>query len=207
MKKLAIVGASGHGKVVGDTAECAGWNDITFFDDAWPDISVNGKWRLKGTFNDLLENLEDYEGIVVAIGDNLIRFDKSNELIERGANLVSIIHPTAYISRFSRLGTGSVLFANTVVNTDTSIGIAAIINTSSSIDHDCELGDGVHISPGVNLAGGVIIGDLSWIGIGACVRQYISIGERVIVGTGAAVINNISDDLTVAGVPAIPINK
>jgi sugar O-acyltransferase (sialic acid O-acetyltransferase NeuD family) len=207
MKKLAIFGASGHGKVVGDTAENVGWSDITFFDDAWPDVSVNGNWRVKGTFNNLLEDIEDYEGVIVAIGNNVIRLNKSNELIEHGANLVSIIHPAASISRFTRLGAGSVLFASTVVNTDVNIGIAAIINTSSSIDHDCVLGSGVHISPGVNLAGGVTIGDLSWIGIGACVRQYVDIGERVIVGAGAAVIDNVSNDLTVAGVPAISINK
>ncbi|MCY1186010.1 sugar O-acyltransferase, sialic acid O-acetyltransferase NeuD family [compost metagenome] len=48
----------------------------------------------------------------------------------------------------------------------------------------------------------VRVGDLSWIGIGACVRQVLEIGSRVVVGAGAAVVGNISDNMTVAGVPA-----
>ncbi|MNO01775.1 putative lipopolysaccharide biosynthesis O-acetyl transferase WbbJ [compost metagenome] len=48
----------------------------------------------------------------------------------------------------------------------------------------------------------VKVGDLSWIGIGACVRQVLEIGSSVVVGAGAAVVCNISDNMTVAGVPA-----
>ena len=33
---LAILGASGHGKVLADIAELSGWSAIEFFDDAWP---------------------------------------------------------------------------------------------------------------------------------------------------------------------------
>ncbi len=38
MKRLAILGASGHGKVVAEIAELCGWGKIHFFDDAWPDM-------------------------------------------------------------------------------------------------------------------------------------------------------------------------
>jgi len=44
MKRLAILGASGHGKVVADTAECCGWQAVEFFDDAWPQRQGNGAW-------------------------------------------------------------------------------------------------------------------------------------------------------------------
>lgn len=36
MKKLAVLGARGHGKLVADTAESCGWTEIVFFDDVWP---------------------------------------------------------------------------------------------------------------------------------------------------------------------------
>ncbi len=39
MSRLAVLGASGHGKVVADCAELVGWSDIVFFDDAWPKIA------------------------------------------------------------------------------------------------------------------------------------------------------------------------
>lgn len=97
---------------------------------------------------------------------------------------------------------GDGCFAGAVVNAGVRINPGAILNTCCSIDHDCLLGDAVHISPGARLAGGVQVGDLSWIGIGASVRQLICIGQRVMVGAGSAVVGDIPDDVTVAGVPA-----
>jgi sugar O-acyltransferase (sialic acid O-acetyltransferase NeuD family) len=115
---------------------------------------------------------------------------------------VTLVHPAATVSRYAVIGEGTVVFAGAVVNAGARIGTAAILNTSCSIDHDCLLDDAVHISPGARLAGGVQVGDLSWVGIGASGRQLISIGQRVVVGAGSAVVSEIPDDLTVAGVPA-----
>lgn len=202
MKKLAILGASGHGKVVADTAECCGWESIEFFDDRWPETTHNSHWRIAGNTATLIERLEQFDGVVVAIGANKIRHMKIVELHAAGARLCTIIHPAAMVSRYADLGYGSVVFAGAVINADARIGFGAILNTGCSIDHDCVLGSAVHISPGARLAGGVAIGSLSWVGIGANVRQLISIGEGVTVGAGAAVIHDIADNLTVVGVPA-----
>ena len=56
MKCLAILGASGHGKVVADAAECSGWDRIVFYDDAWPKCEVNGVWNVIGDTEALLIN-------------------------------------------------------------------------------------------------------------------------------------------------------
>src|SRR5690606_24126355 len=46
MIRLAILGASGHGKVVADCAELCGWSVVEFFDDAWPGSGPTacGQW-------------------------------------------------------------------------------------------------------------------------------------------------------------------
>ena len=202
MKRLAILGASGHGKVVADTAEICGWGEVSFFDDAWPDKNMNGQWRIVGNTETLLQSLDQFEGVVVAIGNNGIRKQKMDMLIQENAVLVSIIHPTAVISRYVSIGEGSVVFANVVVNVGAKVGGGVILNTACSVDHDCKLGDAVHISPGAHIAGDVWIGEASWVGIGASVRQGIHIGELVVVGAGACVISDIIDEATVVGVPA-----
>lgn len=202
MKVLAILGASGHGKVVADTAECCGWDAIEFFDDAWPGLAMNGAWQVVGTSADLLKRVQDYQGVLVAIGNNEVRQRKLAELKAVGASLPVLQHPTAVVSRYAAIGPGSVLFASAVVNAYATLGEGCIVNTGGSVDHDCELGNCVHVCPGARLAGMVKVGDLSWIGIGACVRQVLDIGSRVVVGAGAAVVCNISDNMTVAGVPA-----
>ena len=202
MKCLAILGASGHGKVVADCAETAGWNEIVFFDDAWPRYEVNGAWNVIGDTEILLNNLSNYDGVVVAIGHNSTRLKKQTDLLAHDAPLVSIIHPGAQISQYVQLGVGSVVMADAVINVDSKLGVSCIVNTGAIIDHDCILGDGVHISPGANLAGGVVVGDCSWVGMGSNIIQLINVGKDVIVGAGSVVINDIDDSCTVVGVPA-----
>lgn len=202
MNRLAILGAGGHGKVVADTAECCGWQHVQFFDDAWPDLQENGVWPVVGDTAALMDRLADFDGVLVAIGNNRIRHAKLLELQAAGARLVRLIHPAATVSRYAAIGEGTVVFAGAVVNADARINLGGILNTGCSIDHDCVLGDAVHISPGARLAGGVQVGNLSWIGIGASVRQLIHIGPRVMVGAGSAVVCDIPNDVTVAGVPA-----
>ncbi|EAT16124.1 acetyltransferase [Desulfuromonas acetoxidans] len=202
MNRLAILGASGHGKVIADIAECCGWQVIDFFDDAWPDVACIGSWNVVGVTNTLISKLHEYTGVVVAIGNNKIRNRKMFQLKELKAPLVSLVHPSATVSRYTVIGSGSVLMAGVVVNAGTTIGDGAILNTCCSVDHDCILGDGVHVSPGAHLAGNVCLGDASWVGIGASVRQGITLGANVTVGAGATVVSDFPDDVIVTGVPA-----
>jgi sugar O-acyltransferase (sialic acid O-acetyltransferase NeuD family) len=200
--RLAILGASGHGKVVADAALMAGWVDVFFFDDAWPELTELGPWQVIGNTSKLLLDATDFNAVVVAIGNNVIRLEKQQELEERGIQLVTIIHPSAIVSSYSKIGNGSVVFAGAVINAFAIIGCGCIINTGSTIDHDCLLADGVHISPGAHLAGMVIVGKATWIGIGASVKHGIHIGDNVMVGAGAAVVHDIESGVTVVGVPA-----
>ena len=197
-----MLGASGHGKVVADLAELAGWEEVLFFDDAWPQIAKNGAWSVVGDSQALLDQLDRFTGVVVAIGNNKIRADKLSWLSENAAQIVSLIHPSALISRYAKFGLGCVVMAGVVVNADVSIADGVILNTSCSIDHDCVIADCAHISPGAQLAGGVHVGAQSWVGVGASVKQLVSIGQQVIVGAGAAVVTDLPDQITAVGVPA-----
>lgn len=173
-----------------------------FFDDAWPSIQYVGVWQVLGTTKELLANVTDFSGAIVAIGNNRIRFDKSMLLQSLGVKLVSLIHPGAIVSRYAKINPGTIVMAGAVINPFVKVGMSSIINTASTIDHDCILGDCVHVSPGANLAGAVSVGDLSWIGMGSVLKQCINIGKEVTVGAGAVVINNVPDNSMVMGVPA-----
>ena len=199
---LAILGASGHGKVLADIAELTGWKQIVFFDDAWPEKASNGAWQVIGDTQMLLNNINNYQGVIVAIGNNKVRQQKLQQLDSAGAKIITLIHPSATVSRYTQIGLGSVIVAGAVINPDCIIGSGAIINTCSSVGHDCTLGDAVHICPGARLAGGTEVDDRAWVGVGSSVRQLIKIGADAIIGAGSTVVKDVPASTTVMGVPA-----
>lgn len=202
MKSCAILGASGHGKVVAEIAELNGYQNITFFDDRWPSLTSVEHWDASGDTTALLAKATEYDVTVVAIGHNATRCKKQRELSVAGANFEVIAHPSAVISKYANIKAGTVVMANAVVNPFSHIGASCIINTSAIVEHDCKLAAGVHISPGASLAGGVEVGENSWIGIGSQVKQLVVIGRDAIVGAGSTVIDHVPDFQTVVGSPA-----
>lgn len=203
---LAILGASGHGKVIADAAALnSKWSKISFFDDAWPVVVENLPWPVIGNTNTLLETLDQFSGVVIGIGNNNIREQKHKLLAKHNAPIVSVIHPQACISPFAKIAEGSVVFALAVINIHASIGRSCIVNTGATIDHDCNLSDFVHISPGSHLGGMVSVGERSWLGIGSSVKQCITIGSDVVAGSGSSVVKSILDNQVVVGVPARPL--
>jgi len=202
MSNLAILGASGHGKVIADIAELNGYTNISFFDDAWPEKSQLDGWTISGDSNQLIERLSEFSACIVAIGNNTIRIQKQYELQKHNARIISLIHPRAVVSSYADIASGTVIMANAVINPAVKIGQACIVNTAATIDHDCIIANGVHVSPGAHLAGNISIGENSWLGIGCSVKQGVTIGRNVVVGVGAAVVTDIHDDNIAVGVPA-----
>lgn len=205
MKTLALLGASGHGKVMAEIAELMGYEKIVFFDDKWPEKSWVGKWPIVGNSDGLKNDSHGFDEYAVAIGDNKVRAQKYEMLAEYDFRAATLIHPSSTISQYSKIGSGTVITAGSVVNVDSIIGFGCIVNTCATIDHDCNIGDFVHISPNASLAGSVTLGKCTWVGVGASIKQNIAVADNVVVGAGAVVVSNINVPGVVVGVPAKPI--
>lgn len=203
-ERLAILGAGGHGRVVADAALSAGWTEVQFFDDSYPDLSKSGEWQVAGRSGDFLQGAAQFDGAIIAIGENRARLALLQHLIAAGAPIISVVHPHASVSPRATIGKGCMISAGAAVTIGASVGDGSIINTGATVDHDCVLGEGVHIAPGANLSGNVIVGTNSWIGVGASIRQGITIGENVTIGAGAVVVSDIADGATAVGCPAKP---
>lgn len=207
MRTLAILGAGGHGKVVADCAELTGWEEIHFYDDAWPDKDRDEHWPVLGNTLGLLERASQYAGVFVAIGDGRRRCERIDQLHRQGARVVTLIHPNAVVSRYAVLGMGSVMVAGAVINAFAHTERGCVINTAATVGHDCTLGIGVHVAPGANIAGNVVIGDHAWVGIGARIIQGLQVGAGAIIGAGATVVDHVPAGVTVVGTPARPVGR
>lgn len=203
MKKLLVLGAGGHGKVIGDCALQTGkYNELAFLDDRTIEDGILG-FPVVGKIQDYEVLIGKFDDAFVAIGNNRIRVHLLEKLTSIGYNIPSLIHPASYVSKFVDLKSGSAVLAGAVVNAGAKFGLGCIINTCASIDHDCIIDRGVHISPGARVGGTVHVGEFAWICLGACVANNLVIGENSIIAAGAAVIDNIENNVLVAGVPAV----
>lgn len=190
-KKIAVIGASGHGKVIIEILEEMG-NTIAHVNDK--DAS---KKLLLGYPVSTAMPAADIPA-VIAVGNNKIRKRIAGDMQH---SFETAIHPRATISKRCVIEEGTVVMAGVSINSDTRIGKHCIINTNASVDHDCVLGDFVHVSPGVAIAGGVTIGEGSHIGIGSSVIPCVTIGKWVTIGAGTVIIEDVPDNAVVVGVP------
>lgn len=199
MKQLVIFGAGGHAKVVADIAAVY-YDDILFFVDA-----KSSDWCLGYPVSDdkeILEKKISEADFFVAIGNAKVRKRITMELIEKGANFATLIHPSAIIGKNVTIGQGTVIMPGAIVNAESQIGHGCIVNTSSSVDHDCKISDYVHVSVGTHLCGTVMVSENTWIGAGATVSNNINICADCMIGAGAVVVKNIEEPGTYVGVPA-----
>ena len=192
-KKLAIIGAGGHGKVVGEIALLNKYKIIHFFDDEIEKIK-NFPFTISGNLDYLVNHLKDYDSFFVAIGDNQKRYNKLEWLKKQKKNIINLIHPKSTISKFSSLGLGISVMANAVINPGTFIKEGVIINSSASIDHDCMIECFSHISPNCSLSGNVRVGKFTHLGTGTSVHPGINIGNNVKTAVGSKVYKNILNE-------------
>ncbi len=204
MKKLLVIGAGGHGRVIADLAAEIGWVGIAFLDDCWPERRANAVWPIIGKIEDLDEHRDNFDGVFVALGKNADRLKHHQHISQSGCTVPYLVHPSAVLSSYVELASGTAVLAGVIINAFTHIGQACIINTSASIDHDCKLADGVHIGPGSHLAGTVSVGKCAFMGVGSAAVPNVAIGAGVVIGAGATVINDINPGITVIGSPARP---
>ncbi len=205
MKSIAIMGASGHCKVIAEIALEEGYDNIVFV-DLNPTIDMLGEYPVADEDTDLDNFINEKYDFIVGIGDAKIRRKVQEKLISKGANVVTLVHPSAVIAYDAKIGVGTVVMAGAVVNPGTTVGDGVIINTCASVDHDNMIGDYAHISVGAHTAGTVAIGDNTWLGIGAVVSNNLSICSNCVIGAGAVVVKNIIKEGTYVGVPAKKID-
>jgi sugar O-acyltransferase (sialic acid O-acetyltransferase NeuD family) len=200
--KVILIGYSGHGFVVADTAienqlNLIGYADITEVQNNPFQLNYLGNEKE----NIFFEKNKDVN-FLIGIGDNKIREEIYNLILENNREVCTSISHSAIISKTAYIGNGTFVNKNVSINAFAKIGNNVILNTACIIEHDCKIGDSSHIAPGAVLAGNVIIGERTFVGANSVVKQGVIIGKDVIIGAGSVVINNIPDGKKIVGNPS-----
>jgi sugar O-acyltransferase (sialic acid O-acetyltransferase NeuD family) len=201
MRDVYIIGAGGHGKVVLDIINKSEQFQSAAFldDDSSLHTQVINNLKVAGSSD---RALADDKAVIIAVGNNEIRKKLFKLMENNDLEFINAVHPDAVINSYVKLGRANVIAAGAVINSNTKIYDNVIINTGTTVDHDCIIESHVHLSPGVNLGGDVKVKAGVHIGIGATVIPGVKVGKNSVVGAGAVVTKDVSDNVTVVGVPA-----
>lgn len=189
MKDLYLIGGGGH---------CRSCIDV---------IEQEGKFKIRGIF-DVKENVgktvlgypivavdTDIEKFIspgnyflIAIGQ--IKFSEAREgfyqkLKKLNGNLATIVSPRAYVSKHSKLGEGTIVLHDVLINCNVEVGSNCIINTKALLEHDVLVGNNCHISTASVVNGGCKIGNNSFVGSNAVLLQGIDVPNKSVIPAGS----------------------
>ena len=188
-KPLILLGGGGHCKSVIDVAESVGYTILGILDK--PELvgtKVLG-YEIIGTDEDIPQYVNKAEFLITVgqIKSPAIRKKLAALVEQAGGQFATIIASDAYVSKYAKIGKGTVVMHKAVVNADACIGEHCIINTMANIEHEVKVGDFCHISTGVMVNGNCVIGDEVFIGSGSVLYNGISVENNAIIPAGSIV--------------------
>jgi len=210
-KKIIIIGAGEHAHVLLDLLLEQNMNVIGL-SDSNPNLKGSKVYGIPviGNDDDVIKNYKPSDVLIVngmgSVGSTKIRAKVYKNFTEHGFNFLTVVHPSAIISKRAKLCEGAQVLAGAIINTEAVIGENTIINTKTSVDHGCNIGANCHIAPGCVLSGCVAVGDNTHIGTGSSIIQGINIGGNTLVGAGSVVVHDIPANVKAFGVPVKILN-
>lgn len=213
MKQIVIVGAGGFGRetlaLVNDLNKIkAEWEVLGFIDD---NKELHGK-KLNGTtILGGMEWLKQHDNsdlvCVCAVGDCETRMQVVNKLKQLGVQFQTLVHPSVIVSDYVILGEDVIVCAGVILTVNITIGSHTHINLNCTIGHDAIIENFCTLNPGVSISGNDHVHEGVYIGTGATLIQGINIGRSTTIGAGSVVIDDVPDNVVVAGVPAKTIRN
>lgn len=201
-KKTIVVGYSGHGLVLVESALALGHNIYGYCDlnkKAFNPFNID-YLGIESEIGSIFFK-SDYQ-FIIGIGNNEIRKRIWQFIISKHSTVLKVIHPKASVSPNALINDGVFIARTAVINTMAEIGENVIINTGAIIEHECSILSGVHIAPGAVVLGNVKVGAQSFIGSNSIIKEGVVIGENVCIGAGSLVLKDVPDNSICFGSPA-----
>ncbi|MBH30558.1 MAG: acetyltransferase [Candidatus Marinimicrobia bacterium] len=191
MDEIILIGAGGHARSCIDVIELTGFYKIVgLVEKDGANVNENLDYPIIGTDDDLQDLRNKYAFALVTVGQiksPMTRIRLFRILSNLDYKLPVIVSPRSYVSKDSKIGPGTIIMHDVILNANAKVGKNCIINNKVLIDHDAVVGDQCHIATGAIVNGEVNVGSESFIGSGVVTKQSIVIGSRCVIGAGAVI--------------------
>jgi sugar O-acyltransferase (sialic acid O-acetyltransferase NeuD family) len=204
-RKLYLVGAGGLGR------------ELEFWINLIPPDERN--YEINGYIDDnpcaLLNNPSDYTVVgdtfnfefksgdlaALCINNSVIKEEVYNRLMDK-VEIFTFISPLARVSKFSKIGPGTIITPNCLITTNVTIGKCVLINLGCQVGHDSSIGDFSSLMPNVDIGGNCKIGSHVFFGSNSTLIPAKKINNNIRIGAGSIVISNLNKPGTYFGNPA-----
>ena len=203
-RRILVVGAGGFGREV-----------LQWARDAWPDHAA----RIAGFLSAddrALDGFDTYPPIVstpdayvAAAGDKFLlgigvpyaRRKVAESLLARGAEFLTLVHPTAIVAASATIEDGAILCPYAIASDSCRVGRFVIMNYHTSLGHDASAGEFSVLSPYATLGGNSHVAEDVFLGLHASVGPGKTVGARSKVSANSCVLSSAPGDSIVFGVP------
>lgn len=184
-----------------------------------PTFLPDSKHRLKGFLgkdqgvpseNDLSDRLlgdpetyspEPNDRFVLAIGNMDARRRTVEALMSKGAEFLTLVHPTAYVAPTAKLEPGVLIYPFACVSNNARLATAVKLNYYASVGHDTQLGKYCLLAPYATVNGFGILADEVYLSTHSTVAPQVNVGYASKVSANSAVMKDVPDNSLVFGVP------
>lgn len=210
-KEIYALGVGHNTPVFIDLAEACGYKVVGLYhyNDTRTGELDHGI-KIIGSFDDLYKSDLKEKNFILTMGDNSIRTNISDKLLSLGANIPTLIHPTAIISKFANISPiGVYISPFSYIQADSSIDSNTVILSHVNISHTTHIGKSCFIAGGAVIGAYTVMEDFVFIGQGALSisDKVKKIGHHSYIGARALLTQDVLPYEVLAGSPAKVIRR
>ena len=189
MRKIYLVGGGGHCVSCIDVIEGTGQFKIAgIFDSEDRKGQTVLGYPILGGDAEIANYVSSDAEFLITVGQIKtaeVRKKIAQHLSKLNAKFATVISARAYVSKHAKVGAGTIVMHDALVNAGVTIGEQCIINTKALIEHDAKVGNFCHISTGAIVNGHVVVKESVFLGSQAVTLQNITIEQEKVIPAGS----------------------